>query len=839
MLRRTARRAVAGAIAAAALAAAPAATATAATPPEQGPGGPVLVVTSPADHFGQYYAEILRAEGLNEFAVKTVDTVDAQTLAGYQVVVLAQTTLTSTQASTLTDWVQAGGNLVAMRPDPKLAGLLGLGADTGDLANAYMRIDTAAAPGRGITGATMQFHGTADRWTLAGATPVATLYADAQSATSSPAVTLRSVGSAGGQAAAFSYDLARSVVYTRQGNPAWAGVERDFGIDSENRSDDLFFGAKPGDVQPDWVNLDKVAIPQADEQQRLLANLITGMTLDRMPLPRFWYLPRGDKAAIVMTGDDHGNGGTTGRFHTFEKDSPPGCSVADWQCVRATSYAYPSTPIDPDDANAFQPEGFEIALHLSTGCQNFTLASLRANWADQLPQFHAAWPGLAAPRTNRTHCITWSDWAGEPKAELENGVRLDTNYYYWPGKWVQDRPGMFTGSGFPMRFADTDGSLIDVYQAATQMTDESDIDIPKHVKALLDGALGPEGYYGVFTANMHTDQADHPGADAIVAEATSRGVPVVSAVQMLDWLDGRNDSAFQDLSYGTGTLRFTIAPGAGARGLQAMVPLHATGGDLTGLTRDGSLVTTTTRTLKGVDYAVFDGLAGHYVASYPADPHGGGGPVDATPPETTLGNGAVAGTSASFAFSSDDPSARFECRLDGGAFTACTSPASLAGLTAGAHTFAVRAVDAAGNADGTPATRSFTITAAASLPATPTPPAVTGGAGGATAPRATLRTSRVRADRAGRVRLRVSCVASSPRCTVELVLRTGNRRLAHRSTTVKSGRPVTVTVRLSAGARKRLARARSLRVTALVRTRDAAGHLTTTTTRIRLLAPRR
>ena len=37
--------------------------------PDQGPGGPVLVVTDPGDPFGTYYAEILRAEGLNEFAV--------------------------------------------------------------------------------------------------------------------------------------------------------------------------------------------------------------------------------------------------------------------------------------------------------------------------------------------------------------------------------------------------------------------------------------------------------------------------------------------------------------------------------------------------------------------------------------------------------------------------------------------------------------------------------------------------------------------------------------------------------------------------------------------------
>ena len=85
----------------------------------------------------------------------------------------------------------------------------------------------------------MQFHGTADRYTLSGATGVATLYSSESTATTNPAVTLRSVGSSGGQAAAFTYDLARSVVYTRQGNPAWAGTERDgvLGV----RPDDMFF----------------------------------------------------------------------------------------------------------------------------------------------------------------------------------------------------------------------------------------------------------------------------------------------------------------------------------------------------------------------------------------------------------------------------------------------------------------------------------------------------------------------------------------------------------------------------------------------------------------------
>ena len=76
------------------------------------------------------------------------------------------------------------------------------------------------------------------------------------------------------------------------------------------RSDDLFYGNASFDPQPDWVDLNKVAIPQADEQQRLLTNIILAGNYDRKPLPRFWFLPKGKKAAIVMTGDDHANGGT-------------------------------------------------------------------------------------------------------------------------------------------------------------------------------------------------------------------------------------------------------------------------------------------------------------------------------------------------------------------------------------------------------------------------------------------------------------------------------------------------------------------------------------------------
>ena len=184
-------------------------------------------MSSAANKFGTYLTEILLNEGLNAFTTLDVSLLSPWLLGGFDVVLLGQTALTAGQVSMLTSWVNGGGNLIAMRPDKQLAGLLGLSDASATLAEAYMRVDASAAPGTGITPATMQFHGTADRYTLSGATAVATLYSNASTATANPAVTLRSVGSSGGHAAAFTYDLARSVVYTRQGNPAWAGQERD------------------------------------------------------------------------------------------------------------------------------------------------------------------------------------------------------------------------------------------------------------------------------------------------------------------------------------------------------------------------------------------------------------------------------------------------------------------------------------------------------------------------------------------------------------------------------------------------------------------------------------
>ena len=62
-----------------------------------------------------------------------------------------------------------------------------------------------------------------------------------------------------------------------------------------------------------------------------------------------------------------------------------------------------------------------------------------------------------------------------------------------------------------------------------------------------------------------------------------------------------------------------------------------------------------------------------------------------------------------FAFTSTETGSTFECSIDGGAYSLCTSPKTYTGLVDGYHTFQVRAVDTSANTDPTPATRSFFI----------------------------------------------------------------------------------------------------------------------------------
>src|SRR5262249_11108289 len=239
-------------------------------------------------------------------------------------------------------------------------------------------------------------------------------------------------------------------------------------------------------------------------------------------------------------------GGTNGRFDQYRTLDSGG------QPVRGSSYLWPSYPY-----NKWNPEGvskpydliaqgFDLGTHVyfdgnCDGGLSYTRAYVIQTFQEQigalLKTSAQPYPDLPYPSTNRTHCVDWRDFHTQADADFLVGIRLDTTYYWWfdgdggdqgcsfsmacewpafaPGKF----PGLFTGSGLPMRFAKSTGELIDVYQATTQMTDQSQqcyyehgcqLDISNRfdntVRLLLDRAKdgsdgqGP-GYYGIFTVN--------------------------------------------------------------------------------------------------------------------------------------------------------------------------------------------------------------------------------------------------------------------------------------------------------------------------------------------------
>ncbi|MDQ3248774.1 MAG: Ig-like domain-containing protein, partial [Chloroflexota bacterium] len=84
---------------------------------------------------------------------------------------------------------------------------------------------------------------------------------------------------------------------------------------------------------------------------------------------------------------------------------------------------------------------------------------------------------------------------------------------------------------------------------------------------------------------------------------------------------------------------------------------------------------------------------------------------DTSAPETTIDRGPAnpSLSTVTFNFSSSEANSTFACSVDNAAFTGCTNPQTYTGLADGTHTLAVRAIDAAGNVDATPATYTWRV----------------------------------------------------------------------------------------------------------------------------------
>ena len=580
---------------------------------------PILVVTDKyyADNkFGNYLTEVLRGEGLVQFEQterNLLQYVSSELLQSYDTVILAEMDLNAVDEALLRGYVQSGGTLIAMRPDADLADLFGVTVE-GNRPEQLLQyfgvspdLPAGLPQGMGIVDTSLQYHGEATNYGLAGASSVASLYSDAQTPSANAAVTLNYSGQ--GKAVAFAFDMAKSITLTRQGNPDWQNTEGD-GL-SQYRPMDMFMRSDGRT----YYDPDKMTIPQADEAQRLLANVV--VTLSDKPLPRMWYLPGTHKTLMVNTGDAEDMYGAQ-----LDACFDDAAAYGGYYTAYLRNVGISNTT--PEQEAAWRAAGHEVGVHMWAGGAEGAgaEAAINAAYGDIVAQLESKFGHVS--RTARNHTIDWTGWVYSAAIEAAHGTGMDMNYYHYINSGSPlDNWGYFTGSGLPQRFIDAPGQMLSIYQATTQWPDEWFADKGLSVQQTVDLITGmfeaaeENGFYSAFVNNIH--QIRYSGVDPITPLWPSivwqycqeHDIPSWSGEMLLDFVEARDASQFDNITWdiegssGQGTLEFDFSTPIGGQDLTVMVPALHEGHWLREILADGQSLTPIFEEIKGIKYAMF------------------------------------------------------------------------------------------------------------------------------------------------------------------------------------------------------------------------------------------
>ncbi|HEX3816387.1 MAG TPA: hypothetical protein VHX59_26390 [Mycobacteriales bacterium] len=405
--------------------------------------------------FGRYLAEILRGEGLTDQEVVTV-AAGLPELDRYDAVVLTRMNPTAAQVAALVSYVDGGGRLIAIRPSILLATALGLTPHLSMTDRAYVRPLTEHRVSAGVPHEPIQTHVPADNYSAnlpGGAEVVAELYGNATTGTAFPAALTFPRGS--GQVVVFTYDLPHAVSRIRHGDPDRIGG-RALGNGLQNRTQDLLIGY----ADPTCWHL-----PQADIHAMLLGNAVNAVAA--APQPRWWYYPAPAlKSIIVLDSDDDWSRPEAfdalieavesfgGHITIYLMLNPSHRTIATPELVekwraRGHSFGIHHNPYDETYGGADEEEILDRVIRAE-------LTDFRANYGDTVPV------------TNRNHCIAWSGYVEPAKIYAEVGVDMDLNTVSNGTAWLQ----YLNGSGRPLRFVDSDGTVIDCFQQLTSAYDD-------------------------------------------------------------------------------------------------------------------------------------------------------------------------------------------------------------------------------------------------------------------------------------------------------------------------------------------------------------------------------
>jgi len=199
--------------------------------------------------------------------------------------------------------------------------------------------------------------------------------------------------------------------------------------------------------------------------------------------------------------------------------------------------------------------------------------------------------------------------------------------------------GHFTGSGLPMRFANDDGRILNIYQQVTQVGDEYFVEVPWNS----EGSLGPEqgiaiysqflqssldGKFAAVMVNYHADPYDLESdwrqramdlMSGTLSLASQKGIPIWNAQRWLNFTTQRQKARFDAMRWQDGMLDFDLSvAGTQPDGLTVLIPLQNNGNSLRQVQADGESVIFNTWKVGSVDYGLvcLDPGSHHLRAAY-------------------------------------------------------------------------------------------------------------------------------------------------------------------------------------------------------------------------------
>lgn len=235
---------------------------------------------------------------------------------------------------------------------------------------------------------------------------------------------------------------------------------------------------------------------------------------------------------------------------------------------------------------------------------------------------------------------------------------------------------------------------------------------PYGVAITPDGAFAYVTHSGLSGTSANSVSVIDTAANSVAATVSVGAVPRGVAITpdgAFAYVTNNSSNTVSVVATATNTVVATVPVGGGPLGV-AITPDGAFAYVTNSNSDTVSVIGTATNTVLAT-VVVPSGAGPRWIAIVAA--------VDTTPPDTSVLTGPTEGsftnsTQVTFTFSGTDDQTEsttlaFMCSLDSAAFTVCISPQLYTGLTDGQHTFAVRAVDEAGNVDPTPPTRAWTV----------------------------------------------------------------------------------------------------------------------------------